>query len=144
YDLSQIVNMDETPVYFDMAGTYTINQKSAKTVQIRTTKNEKNQFICILAITTSGEKLLPMVIFKGIQTPYSFEGHKTNMVNHKCAINNIHKIIISGGLTSIVQPLDYGIFNELDRTEDDLLYSLDKENSEVDNNKDLLEIVEED
>ncbi|CAG8857535.1 42874_t:CDS:1, partial [Gigaspora margarita] len=34
YDLSQIVNMDKTPVYFDMAGAYTINQKGAKTVQI--------------------------------------------------------------------------------------------------------------
>ncbi|CAG8841736.1 45406_t:CDS:2, partial [Gigaspora margarita] len=36
------------------------------------------------------------------------------------------------------------ISNELDGTEDDLLYSSDKKNSEVDNNKDLLEIVEED
>ncbi|CAG8843895.1 14644_t:CDS:1, partial [Gigaspora margarita] len=38
----------------------------------------------------------------------------------------------------------YGISSKLDRTEDDLLYSLDKENSKVDNNKDLLEIVEKD
>ncbi|KAF0441396.1 hypothetical protein F8M41_003830 [Gigaspora margarita] len=102
----------------------------------------------------------------------SFEGHKTDIVNHKCAINNIHKIINSGGLTSIIQPLDtiiwfnlsmdleacddisaemtiklfkkYGISNELDGTENDLLYSSDKENSKVDNNEDLLEIVKED
>ncbi|CAG8828603.1 16651_t:CDS:2, partial [Gigaspora margarita] len=94
----------------------------------------------------------------------SFEGHKTDIVNHKCAINNIHKIIISEGLTSIIQPLDmnleacddisaemiiklfkkYGISNELNGTENDLLYSSDKENSEVDNNENLLEIIEED
>ncbi|CAG8842448.1 27515_t:CDS:2, partial [Gigaspora margarita] len=37
-----------------------------------------------------------------------------------------------------------GISNELDGTENDLLYSSDKENSEIDNNEDLLEIVEED
>ncbi|CAG8769385.1 15917_t:CDS:2 [Dentiscutata erythropus] len=35
-----------------------------------------------------------------------------------------------------------GISNELNRTEDDLLYDSDKENSEIDNNKDLTEIVE--
>ena len=61
--------MDETPVYFDMAGSTTINVKGAKTVQIQTTGNEKNQFICVLAITADGNKLPPMIIFKGVRTP---------------------------------------------------------------------------
>ncbi|CAG8749224.1 23546_t:CDS:2 [Dentiscutata erythropus] len=112
---------------------------------------------------------------------HSFEGHLTDMVKHKYAVNNIHKAIIPGGLTLIIQPLDLtkkgnlkrpsyslicqwilkawddisaemiiksfkkcGISNELDETEDDLLYDSDKENSEIDNNEDLTEIVEED
>ncbi|CAG8540360.1 23356_t:CDS:2, partial [Gigaspora margarita] len=37
-----------------------------------------------------------------------------------------------------------GISNKLDGTEDDLLYDSDKENSEINNNEDLTEIVEED
>ncbi|CAG8778223.1 11653_t:CDS:2, partial [Gigaspora margarita] len=37
-----------------------------------------------------------------------------------------------------------GISNELDGIEDDLLYSSDKENGEIDNNDDSLEIVEKD
>jgi len=39
----------------------------------------------------------------------SFEGHLTDIVKNKCAVNNIHKAIIPGGLTSIVQPLDVSI-----------------------------------
>ncbi|CAG8592038.1 8167_t:CDS:2, partial [Scutellospora calospora] len=102
--------------------------------------------------------------------PDSFKGYLTDIVKNKCAVNNIHKAIILGGLTSIVQPLDEkwhlwmskevwddisaemiiksfkkcGISNELDRIEDDLLYNSDQENSEIDDNEDLFEVVEED
>ncbi|CAG8780925.1 238_t:CDS:1, partial [Dentiscutata erythropus] len=38
----------------------------------------------------------------------------------------------------------YNISNELDRTEDDLLYDSDKKNSDLDNNEDSLKIVNED
>jgi hypothetical protein len=34
--------MDETPVWFDMAGNFTIDQKGEKTVQICSTGNDKN------------------------------------------------------------------------------------------------------
>jgi len=61
--------MDETPVYFNMAGSTTINVKGAKTVQIQTTGNDKNQFICVLAITADGNKLPPMIIFKCVRSP---------------------------------------------------------------------------
>ena len=40
--------MDETPVWFDMAGNFTINQKGEKTVHIRLTGNEKNRFTVVL------------------------------------------------------------------------------------------------
>ena len=42
FDLCNIFNMDETPVWFDMAGNFTIDQKGEKTVQICSTGNDKN------------------------------------------------------------------------------------------------------
>jgi hypothetical protein len=40
--------MDETPVWFDMAGNFTVNQTGKKTVSIRETGNEKNCFTVVL------------------------------------------------------------------------------------------------
>jgi hypothetical protein len=48
FDLANIFNMDETPVWFDMAGNFTINQKGEKTIHIRSTGNEKNRFTVVL------------------------------------------------------------------------------------------------
>ena len=48
FDLNSIFNMDETPVWFDMAGNMTINNKGDKTVHIRTTGNDKNRFTVVL------------------------------------------------------------------------------------------------
>ena len=41
YDLSQIGNMDETPVCFDMPSNRTVERKGAKTVFVKTTGHEK-------------------------------------------------------------------------------------------------------
>ena len=48
FELCNIFNMDETPVWFDMAGNFTIDQKGKKTIQIRSTGNEKNRFTVVL------------------------------------------------------------------------------------------------
>lgn len=48
-----IFNMDETPVWFDMAGNFTINPKGDKTVHIRGTGNEKNRFTVVLTCAAS-------------------------------------------------------------------------------------------
>ena len=48
YELENIFNIDETSVWFDMAGNFTINPKGEKTVHIRATGNEKNQFTVVL------------------------------------------------------------------------------------------------
>jgi len=48
YEFENILNMDETPVWFDMAGNFTINPKGEKTVHIRATGNEKNRFTVVL------------------------------------------------------------------------------------------------
>ena len=71
YDLAQIGNMDETPIFFDMVGNVTVEAKGNKTVHIRTTGNEKNQFTCILSVLANGTKLPPMVIFKGKRLPHN-------------------------------------------------------------------------
>src|SRR6266498_1986850 len=54
--------MDETPVFFDMVRNLTIEERGAKTVQIRTTGNEKNRFTCVLTVLADGTKLPPIVI----------------------------------------------------------------------------------
>src|SRR2546423_4638944 len=50
FELKNIFNMDETPVWFDMAGVYTVNVKGEKTVHVRATGNEKNRFTVVLTV----------------------------------------------------------------------------------------------
>jgi len=60
FELHNIFNMDETPVWFDMAGNFTINQKGEKTVHIRATGNEKNRFTVVL--TCSAGKIFQKIL----------------------------------------------------------------------------------
>jgi transposase len=48
FKMCDIYNMDEMPVWFDMAGNFTVNQRGEKTVHVRGTGNEKNRFTVIL------------------------------------------------------------------------------------------------
>src|SRR6266498_1695015 len=57
FELCNILNMDETPVWFDMAGNFTVNLKGEKTVHICETGNEKNYFTVVL-ICTAGKIFL--------------------------------------------------------------------------------------
>lgn len=63
YALSNIGNMDETPMNFDMIGNKTVHQKGEKTILIKTGQ-EKSSFTVVLAYTADGNKLKPMIIFK--------------------------------------------------------------------------------
>lgn len=69
FELSQIGNMDETPLCFDMLGRRTIEPKGSRTVQIRTTGHEKTHFTTVLTCMADGTKLKPMVIFKRKTAP---------------------------------------------------------------------------
>ena len=62
FELKNIFNMDETPVWFDMAGTLTINPKGEKTVHIRATGNDKNRFTVVL--TCAAGKISPLFFYK--------------------------------------------------------------------------------
>ena len=65
FDDNMIINMDETPVYFDLQPSKTINKCGEKSVLIRTTGSEKRHFTVVLAVAASGDMLPPMIIFKG-------------------------------------------------------------------------------
>ena len=60
-----IGNMDETPMYFDVASNNTVENKGTKTISVRTTEAEKRHLTVVLAATADGKMLPGMVIFKG-------------------------------------------------------------------------------
>ena len=64
YELVQIGNMDETPVWFDMPAARTVESRGVKTVLLKTTGNEKTRFTVVLSCLADGTKLKPMVIFR--------------------------------------------------------------------------------
>ncbi|KAF4798791.1 pogo transposable element with KRAB [Turdus rufiventris] len=59
-----IINMDEVPLTFDMLLTRTVEQTGTAIVPIRTTGNKKTSFTVVLGVSSNGQKLCPMVIFK--------------------------------------------------------------------------------
>jgi DDE superfamily endonuclease len=61
---SNIVNMDETNIYFDQQGRVTLHEKGAKTVSLITTGCSARCTV-LLAVSASGEKLKPLIVFKG-------------------------------------------------------------------------------
>ena len=73
YAMSEIGNMDETPMYFDMPGNTSVDFVVNKTIGIKTTGHEKQHFTVVLACLADGTKLKPMVIFK-----------RKTMPNDKC------------------------------------------------------------
>ena len=66
-DPRNIINMDETPMYFDMGADTTYAPKGSKDVLITTTGYDKLRLTVVLTITASGGKLSPMIIFKNLK-----------------------------------------------------------------------------
>ena len=64
-DLGRIFNMDETPIFFDMPETITIEVKGIKNVNISIFGNDKNRISVILSFARDGTKLPPLMFFKG-------------------------------------------------------------------------------
>ena len=60
-----IINCDETPLFFEMVDKTTI-KKGEKNIIITTKGSKKKHITCLLAITASGKKLKPLLIFKGL------------------------------------------------------------------------------
>lgn len=57
--------MDEIPLVFEMIAITTIPKIGAKTVNIRTFGIDRARFTIILCIGSNGEKIPPLVVFKG-------------------------------------------------------------------------------
>mgnify|MGYP002803996814 CR=1 FL=1 len=64
YSLSDIIAMDETPVWCDMVSETTIDAVGKKTITLKTTGHEKARVSICLAAKVDGTKLKPMVVFK--------------------------------------------------------------------------------
>ena len=64
YELVNIGNMDETPVWFDMPSARIVSARGEKTVSITTTGHKKSRFMVVLSYLVDATKLKPMVIFK--------------------------------------------------------------------------------
>ena len=67
YPLSHIINMDETPMRFELPATRTLEFTGNRTVPITTSGADKQSFTVALAVKANGEKLPPKVIFKGVR-----------------------------------------------------------------------------
>lgn len=64
YDLSQIGNADQTPVWFDAPESTTVDLKGAKSVSVRMTGAECQRCTVMLCITADGRKLPLYIVFK--------------------------------------------------------------------------------
>ena len=60
-----IINMDETPIYFDMPKAHTIAKTGAREVRVRGTKGGKKRVTFVVTCSAAGQMLKPMVVFKG-------------------------------------------------------------------------------
>jgi len=60
-----IYNMDEVPVYFDNLPRKTLNKKGSKFALVKTTGSTKKRCTVVLTTCANGQKLSPMIIFKG-------------------------------------------------------------------------------
>ena len=145
-----IINLDKTPMYFEMVASSTISKKGVKEVRFRSSGAEKRRLTVALCCTGSGKVLPSLAIFKkkrkltfkfpkhvkiAVQKkgwmdgdlmlqwfkatilPYSrgerafpcvhsFSGHKTEEFMEAAKANSVDVVIIPGGCTSKVQPLD--------------------------------------
>ena len=64
YEMSQIGNMDETPMFFDMPGNRTVDFKGSTSINVKTSGGEKSHFTVVLSCLADGTKLRPLIVFK--------------------------------------------------------------------------------
>ena len=67
FDFRDMINMDETPMYFDLVPQHTIDKIGSRSVLIRSTGSEKRHVTVVLAVSAAGDVLPPMIVFKGVR-----------------------------------------------------------------------------
>ncbi len=55
----------QTPVYYLMHEKHILNTKGARTVNVRTSKNDSERITVAVTISTAGDVLAPTIVFKG-------------------------------------------------------------------------------
>jgi hypothetical protein len=68
-NLSNVGNMDEVPVSFDLPRRFTVDERGFQDVRVDTTGAEKANFTVVLGITANGNKCPPMIIFRRKTVP---------------------------------------------------------------------------
>jgi hypothetical protein len=81
-NMEKTVLMDETAAYFEDARTQTVDQSGARHVIIRSTGFASMRITVILAVTATGIKLPPVLIWKGKNSP-SFEKNQGVFVTYQ-------------------------------------------------------------
>lgn len=71
FQLNQIGNADQTPVYHDMASAFTVQEKGSKQVYARLTDNEKKWVTVCLSSTSHVRELSPYVVFNSCYHAYA-------------------------------------------------------------------------
>ena len=61
-----ICNMDQMAVFFESKLTQTVHRKSDETIPVQNSCSNQDRMTVCLAITPSGKKLVPFIIFKGV------------------------------------------------------------------------------
>jgi len=65
------MNMDQTAVFFSMLPRTTLNQRGARTVNVRDTSNGSVRVTAAVSITAGGTILKPFLVFEGKKTSIS-------------------------------------------------------------------------
>jgi hypothetical protein len=69
YQMSEIGNMDETPVWFEMPGKSTLAECREKEIRVTSTGHEKEKLTVTLSAYADGTKLPPLVHLSGVRPP---------------------------------------------------------------------------
>ena len=81
---NNIINMDETALNLNMVSKKTLHKIGAKTISIKTQSQEKVIISVILSCCSYGNKLKPLVIFKGAKNGLIFK----NLSKHELVLND--------------------------------------------------------
>ena len=137
YSLVNIGNMDETPVWFDMPTSKTVDSVGAKTVLLKTTGHEKTRFTVVLVCLADGTKLKPMVIFKQKTMPKDNFPAGVVVHNHPKGWMDESEVKIWIEKEMVERYFKKcGISNALDGTEDDLVWEEEEDSSQVEEEPD--------
>lgn len=66
-DPQRVFNMDQTPIFFSMHPSRTIERRGANTVNVRKTMESTLRVTVAVGVSASGEVLKPLIVFKGTE-----------------------------------------------------------------------------